>query len=218
MARRNRRRYGTLSGMRLYADRLPTAARQLLTDLIVVAWVYLWIRGAIWLHDLIEKLAVPGRKLEGAGGSLANNLAEAGEKVGRVPVVGDELTAPFEKAAAAARSMAEAGHDQQVLVGKLALALSLALLVFPLGLVLLGWLPLRIRWIRRAADAGRLRSGPAGRDLLALRALANQPLRKLTRIDPDVSEAWRRGDEATVDALAALELRGLGLRPRPLRG
>jgi hypothetical protein len=53
---------------------------------------------------------------------------------------------------------------------------------------------------------------PAGRDLLALRALATQPLGRLTRVAPDVAEAWRRGDDATVDALAALELRQLGLR------
>ncbi|MFY1672602.1 hypothetical protein ACN27G_21985 [Plantactinospora sp. WMMB334] len=203
--------------MKIYADRIPTAARQVLTDLLVVAWVYLWIRAAMWLHDLVQKLAVPGRKLEGAGGGLADNLADAGGKVGRLPVVGDELTSPFEKAAGAARAMADAGREQQELVGELALALSLALLVFPLGVVLLGWLPLRVRWMRRAAAAKALRSAPAGRDLLALRALANQPIRRLTRIDPDVAQAWRRGDVGAVEALAALELRALGLRGAPGR-
>nr|MDT0662413.1 hypothetical protein [Micromonospora sp. DSM 115978] len=199
--------------MKIYADRFPTAARQLVTDLLAVAWVYLWVRAGMWLHDLIEKLAVPGQKLEGAGGGLADNLADAGGKVGRVPIVGDELTAPFTQAAEAARSMADAGRDQQDLVADLALGLSLAVVVFPIALVVLGWLPLRLRWMRRAAAAKALRSAPAGRDLLALRALATQPLSRLTRITPDVAEAWRRGDDTTVDALAALELRALGLRP-----
>ncbi|MBM0258570.1 hypothetical protein [Micromonospora sp. 4G55] len=198
--------------MKIYADRFPVALRQLLTDLLVVVWVYAAIRFALWVHDLVQKLAVPGQKLEGAGGGLADNLAEAGGKVGRVPLVGDELTAPFERAAEAARAVADAGRDQQELVGQLALALAIAVLVFPLALVLFGWLPLRVRWMRRAASAKALAAAPAGRDLLALRALAGQPLRKLTRIDPDVAEAWRRGDDATVDALAALELRRLGLR------
>ncbi|MGC5052768.1 hypothetical protein ACLQ2S_15085 [Micromonospora sp. DT48] len=202
--------------MKIYADRFPTALRQLLTDLLVVVWVYAAIRGALWLHDLVQKLAVPGQKLEGAGGGLADNLAEAGGKVGRVPLVGDELTAPFERAASAARSLAEAGRDQQELVDQLALALAVGLLIVPLALVVFGWLPLRIRWIRRAGSAAALATAPAGRDLLALRALAGQPLRELTRISPDVAEAWRQGDEATVDALAALELRRLGLRsPNP---
>ncbi|MGC4895262.1 hypothetical protein [Micromonospora sp. DT31] len=198
--------------MKIYADRFPSVVRQFLTDLLVVVWVYAAVRFALWVHDLVEKLAVPGRKLEGAGGGLADNLAEAGGKVGRVPLVGDELTAPFNRAADAARSVAEAGRDQQELVGQLALALAVAVLVFPLGLVLFGWLPLRVRWMRRAGAAKAMAAVPAGRDLLALRALAGQPLSKLTRIGPDVAESWRRGDDATVDALAALELRGLGLR------
>jgi hypothetical protein len=200
--------------VRIYADRYPTFLRQVITDLLVVAWVYVWIRAALWLHDQVEKLGVPGAKLEGAGTGLADNLADAGGKVGRVPIVGDQLTAPFEKAAAAARSMAEAGRDQQELVGDLALALAVITLVFPIGLVLLGWLPLRVRWIRRAGAAASLRSAEAGRDLLALRALATQPLRKLNRIGPDVVDAWRRSDASTVDALAALELKALGLRNR----
>lgn len=200
--------------MRIYADRYPTFLRQVLTDLLVVAWIYFWIRAALWLHDQVEKLGVPGAKLEGAGSGLADNLADAGGKVGRVPIVGDELTAPFEKAAEAARSLAEAGRDQQDLVGNLALALAVITLVFPIGLVLLGWLPLRVRWIRRASAAASLRSAEAGRDLLALRALATQPLRKLNRIGPDVVDAWRRSDESTVDALASLELKALGLRTR----
>ncbi|MGN9809034.1 hypothetical protein ACTMSW_06715 [Micromonospora sp. BQ11] len=198
--------------MKIYADRFPTAVRQLITDLLVVAWVYAAVRGALWLHDLVQKLAVPGQKLEGAGSGLADNLGEAGGKVGRVPLVGDELTAPFERAADAARSLADAGRDQQELVDQLALALAVAFLVFPIGLVLFGWLPLRLRWMRRAGSAAKLAAAPAGRDLLALRALATQPLGTLTRIGPDVAEAWRRGDDATVDALAALELRQLGLR------
>jgi hypothetical protein len=198
--------------VKIYADRPATVLRQLLTDALVVVWVYLWIKAAMWLHDLVQKLATPGRKLEEAGSGIADNLADAGGKVGRVPIVGDELTAPFTKAADAARSVAEAGRDQQALVDDLALWLSISVAVFPLALVLLVWLPLRVRWIRRAGAAAALRGGAAGRDLLALRALATQPLRRLAKIDPDVATRWREEDPSTVDALAALELRSLGLR------
>jgi hypothetical protein len=196
----------------MYADRPVVALRQIFTDLLVVAWVWFWVWAALRLHDLVEKLAVPGQKLENAGGGIADNLADAGDRVDNVPAVGDALATPFEKAADAARVIADAGREQQELVGDLALALALALLVFPLGLVLLGWLPLRVRWMRRAGAAAALRAAPAGRDLLALRALATQPLRRLAALGPDVAESWRRGDDTTVDALAALELRGLGMR------
>jgi hypothetical protein len=200
--------------IRLYADRPLPAARQLLTDLFVVAWVIFWVWAAMRLYDLVEKLAVPGQKMEGAGTGIADNLSEAGSKVDRVPAVGDALAKPFEKAADAARALAEAGRDQQETVRDIALALSLAMLAVPLALVLFGWLPLRIRWMRRAGTAAALRGVPAGRDLLAMRALATQPLRRLAVLGPDPVNAWRRGDESTVDALAALELRRLGMRVR----
>jgi len=199
--------------VKLYADRLPVAIRQLLIDLLVVLWVYAWIRAGRWVHDLVLKLGVPGQKLEGAGTGMADNLAAAGGKVGRVPLVGDELTQPFTRAAEAARSLAEAGRESQEMVGTLALVLSLLLLAVPLGLVLFGWLPLRLRWMRRAGVAAAVRDQPAGRDLLALRALAGRPLNQLTRLGPDIAQSWRNGDAAAVDALAALELRDLGLRP-----
>ena len=197
----------------MYADRLPTAIRQLLTDIAVVIWVYAWIRAGLWLHATVLKLGVPGQKLESAGSGIADNLADAGGKVGRVPLVGDQLTKPFTGAANAARSLAEAGRQQQEVVGNLALALVLLALVLPLGLVLFLWLPLRLRWMRRAGVASAVRDDPSGRDLLALRALATRPLNQLAALGPDVAQSWRAGDASTLDALAALELRDLGLRP-----
>ncbi|RZU52629.1 hypothetical protein EV385_4503 [Krasilnikovia cinnamomea] len=199
--------------MKWYADRLPVAARQIVTDLLVVVWVYFWIRVALWVHSTVLKLAVPGAKLEGAGTSIADNLADVGGKVGGVPVVGDQLTRPFTGAADAARSLADAGRQQQELIGTVALVMAFVVVALPLTLVLLGWLPLRLRWMRRAGVASRVRQQPAGRDLLALRALAGRPLNELTRLGPDIAQSWRDGDPEAVDALAALELRCLGLRP-----
>jgi hypothetical protein len=197
----------------MYADRLPTAVRQLLTDLLVVFWVYAWIRAGIWINDTVQKLGVPGQKLQEAGTGIAGNLSDIGGKVGRVPLVGDELTSPFNQAAGAANSLAEAGRQQQEIVGNLALAMALLLVAVPLSLVLFGWLPLRLRWMRRAAVAVKVRNEPAGQDLLALRALATRPLNELTRLGPDIAQSWRNGDAAAVQALAALELKDLGLKP-----
>jgi hypothetical protein len=199
--------------VKLYADRVPVAIRQLLTDILIVVWVYAWIRVGIWVHDLVLKLGLPGQKLEGAGTGIADNLADAGGKVGRVPLVGDQLTQPFTRAADAARSLAQAGRDQQEFVANLAPIMALVVLAVPLCLVLFLWLPLRLRWMRRAGLAARVRDEPAGRDLLALRALASRPLNQLTRLGPDIAQSWRNGDAAAVDALAALELKDLGLRP-----
>ncbi|HTJ39905.1 MAG TPA: hypothetical protein VL738_42440 [Dactylosporangium sp.] len=198
--------------MKLYADRTPVAIRQLLTDALVVAWVYAWVRLGLALFDLIQRLAAPGRKLEGAGEGLASNLNSAGDKIKGVPGVPDSVAAPFTNAANAATSLANAGREQQDIVNDLAWTLSIVVVVVPLLFVVGVWLPLRIRWIRRAGSAARLRAVTAGRDLLALRALTTQPLRRLLRVDPEIAALWRRGDPDAVEALARLELRSLGLR------
>ncbi|MGA5303663.1 hypothetical protein ACPCHT_27315 [Nucisporomicrobium flavum] len=201
----------------MYADRLPTAVRQLLTDLAVVLWVYAWIRAGFWVNDMVEKLGVPGQKLQEAGTGIAGNLGDIGGKVGRVPLVGDDLTAPFNSAAGAASQLAEAGRQQQEIVGKLAVTMALLIVAVPLALVLFLWLPRRLRWMRRAGVAAVVREQPAGRDLLALRALAGRPLNELAALGPDIAQSWRNGDADAVEALAALELRDLGLRPAKAR-
>ena len=197
--------------MKLYAERLPTAIRQLLTDVVVVIWVYLWIRAGLWVHDMVARLAVPGQKLESAGGGIADNLADAGSKVNRVPLVGDQLVKPFNGAADAARAIADAGRQQQHIVDQMSVLLAVLAVSVPLALVIFLWLPLRLRWMRRAGVASAVRAEPAGRDLLALRALAGRPLNELTRLGPDIAQSWRNGDAEAVDALAALELKQLGL-------
>jgi hypothetical protein len=97
-------------------------------------------------------------------------------------------------------------------VHNLAVTLVVLLLIVPLALVLFVWLPMRVRWIRRASYATALRAGRSGRDLLALRALANQPLRRLAghRARPGERVAGRR--RLHCGLAGQLELRTLGLR------
>src|SRR5256885_15009721 len=111
--------------------------------------------------------------------------------------------------------MADAGRQEVQVAHDLAWALALLLLVGPVLVVLLGWLPLRLRWIRRASAAVGLRDGTAGRDLLALRALANQPLRRLVAIDADPVGSRRSGDSSPVDAPAPPQLQPPGRPPPP---
>jgi hypothetical protein len=198
--------------MKLYADTPGRRGWQLVTDLLVVAWLWFWIWLATRLYALVLTLGLPGQKLAGAGDGMANGLAEAGAKVHRVPVAGDSLAEPFTRAATAARSLADAGRAEQTSVHRLAWVLALLLLAVPVAVVLLGWVPRRARWVRRASVAAALRGSGPGDDLLALRALANQPLRRLSTVDDDPVAAWRRGDPEAVAALAALELRRFGLR------
>jgi hypothetical protein len=153
--------------MKIYADLPGAGMRQFMTDLLVLAWIAFWVWAGTWVYDRVSRLAVPGQQIEGAGVGMAGGLSDASDKIGSVPVVGDALASPFDRAATAAESLADGGRAQQAAVHNLALALVALVLIVPLALVLLGWLPLRLRWIHRATLAATLRSRPSGRDLLA---------------------------------------------------
>ncbi|GAA1826816.1 hypothetical protein GCM10009682_52940 [Luedemannella flava] len=202
--------------MKLYAETPRVRTGQLFTDVCVVAWIAFWIWASFQLHDLIMDLAGPGERAQAAGEGLAGNLSDAGSKAANVPLVGSSLSSPFTKAAEAAQSLADAGQQLQVAVEKIAYAAGLLVVIVPLALVVLGWLPWRVRWVRRATAAAALRDEPAGVDMLALRALARRPLRKLVACNPNAAKAWRDGDPEVVRALAAMELAAMGLSDRDL--
>jgi hypothetical protein len=200
--------------VKLYAETAGLRARQVLGDLAVLAWTAAWAAAGLGLYRLVEKLAVPGERVERAGSAFAGDIAEIQQKVGRVPVVGDELRDPFGRLAGVGRTLAEAGSTQQEVVQQLALWLGVAVAAVPVVALLLVWLPRRVAWAREAGAASRLRLDAADLELFAIRAVANRSLRELRRVTPDPAGALRAGDHV---GLAELELRALGLRARPRR-
>jgi hypothetical protein len=200
--------------MKLYAETAALRTRQLLGDLAVLAWTAAWVAAGLGMYRLVEKLAVPGQRVEQAGSAFAGDVAEIQQKVGRVPVVGGELRDPFGRLAGAGRALADAGATQQEVVHQLALWLGVAVAAVPVLALLLVWLPRRLAWAKEAGAASRLRAAGADLELFALRAVANRPLRDLHRVTPDPAGALRAGDHT---GLAELELRALGLRAQPRR-
>jgi hypothetical protein len=200
--------------VRLYAETAGLRGRQLLGDLAVLAWTAAWVAAGIALYRLVEKLAVPGQRVEQAGSAFAGNVAEIQRTIGRVPVVGDQLQDPFGRLAGTGQTLADAGVTQQEVVHQLALWLGLVVAAVPVVALLLAWLPGRVSWAREAGAASRLRLDGADLELFAIRAVANRPLRQLRRVSADPAGALRSGE---YEALADLELRALGLRARPRR-
>jgi hypothetical protein len=195
--------------VKLYAETAGLRARQILGDLAVAAWTAAWVWAGVTLYRLVEKLAVPGARLEQAGGGFAGNVAEIQRTIGRVPVVGDQLQDPFGRLAGTGQTLADAAVTQQEVVHQLALWLGLAVAAVPVVALLLAWLPGRVSWAREAGAASRLRLDGADLELFAIRAVANRPLRQLRRVSADPAGALRSGE---YEALADLELRALGLR------
>jgi hypothetical protein len=195
--------------VKLYAETAGLRARQVLGDLAVLAWTAAWVWAGLTLYRLVGKLAVPGARLQQAGGGFAGDVAEIQQKVGRLPVVGEELQGPFGRLAGVGQTLADAGATQQEVVHQLALWLGVVAAAVPIIALLLVWLPRRVTWIREAGAASRLRLDGADLELFALRAVANRSLRELHRVTPDPAGDLRAGD---FGALADLELRALGLR------
>lgn len=199
---------------KLYAEVSRFRNRQVMQDLGLLAWSYLWIRVGMHVYDLVLRLAEPGQTVERAGLGLSGTLADISSKVAEIPVVGGSLRGPFEAAGEAGAALQRAGVAQQEVVHDLAQWLGVLLAVIPISYVAYRYLPDRWRWIREASAASSLRIDAEDLHLFALRAIARQPLYELQRVTPDPAAALARGD---YEPLAALELGSLGLKSSATR-
>jgi hypothetical protein len=196
--------------MRFYAEHPRRAALQLLADLLVVAWVTVCVLAARAARETLLQLQAPARTLEGAGQSISGAFDGAAQTASGVPFVGDDLARALGTGTGAGDSLATAGRDSVETIATVALGTAIGIVLLGALPVLMVWLPLRLRYARAARSAITARA--VDTDLLALRAIARRPVRRLLAVSPDPAAAWRRDDRQVVHDLAALELRSLGLR------
>ena len=195
-----------------YATTPARFVAQLVSDLVLIAWTTVWVLVGMAVHSAVATIAEFGGHVEHGANGIAHNLDSAGSGAGRVPLIGDVLSKPLTAAGAAARDIAGAGHHLDTTASWLAWLLAVAVALPPVLALAMPWLFLRIRFVRRKWTVITLARTPAGEQLLALRALANRPLRKLAAISPDPVGAWRAHDGVAIRGLAALELRSAGVR------
>lgn len=143
-------------------------------------------------------------------------MTEIADTIGGTPLVGDRLTGPFTGAADAGGSLVSAGDSLESGVSRLAQLLGILTAGVPIILVLAAYLLVRLLSARRMSAMAGFRDAPGGAELLALRALVTQRPARLATVGEDPLGGWRAGDEGQVAALAALELRRLGLRAVPV--
>lgn len=198
--------------MKLYADLPARRTLQIAGDLFLIVWVSGWTWLARTVRDATLELRVPGYQIDSSATDLAERLKDAGGVVSGIPLVGDDVQKPFDGAGGAAEGLAGAGRSQVAAIESLAFWLAIAVALIPILLVLVIYLPARIRFVVRATAGRRFVDAGADLDLFALRALAGQPLHKLARIHDDPAGAWRSQEAETVDRLARLELRSVGLK------
>lgn len=202
--------------MKLYSDFGGRRAYQIAGDLVALLLIVLGIVLAVTIHNAIAALEGIGRDVERSGSDFSKTMSDIGKQLGGVPLIGGGIRAPFDGASDAGGTLADAGSSWQEGVERLATLVGWTVALLVVLIVLVGWVrPRLVGAVKRAAVA-RLAALVSNQDLLALRALTTRPARALTRIDPDVVAAWRRGDQVVIRDLAALELRASGVRLRDI--
>ncbi len=197
--------------MQLYAERPIRRTAQLVSDLLAVLLVVI----AVWLgtsvYDQVMKLRAPGDGLVDAGTGLRGTFDSAANSADRIPLVGDALAKALHGGSDVGTKLTDAGRWQIDAVENLAWWLAAIIIALPVLVLLVSWLPLRWHYTRRATAAARLRTlGDEGLDLLALRALATQPLHRLASVG-EPATGWRERDRDVIAKLAGHELARHGL-------
>jgi hypothetical protein len=197
-----------------YSDHPVRGSLQILGDAVVLVWVVGWVLVGRFVKDAMDEIAKLGYGIQTGAGGVANGLHKAGSEASGVPLVGDKLSSPFNQAGGAAGSLAHSGQQFGDRLTWLGTPLAVLIAGLPILLVVAFWLPLRWRYARRAGATVELARTPQGRDVLALRALANEPVARLTAISADPVGDWRRENPEVVSRLAGVEMRRRGVRRR----
>ncbi|MFC7430278.1 MULTISPECIES: hypothetical protein [unclassified Agrococcus] len=200
--------------MQLYSARPDRLAWQVLGDLAAVGALVaaIWLAGEV--TRAIDSLARFGVQMQDAGSQLSDTLLGAADGLEDIPLVGSGLGQPFVDAAGAADELTTAGRTLEAAIHALATGVGAAVWIVTALVLVVVWLVPRLRFALRSAETARVAATPAGRDLLALRALVARPLGELQAVAPDPLRAIRDGDDAVLDALAGLELSASGVRRR----
>lgn len=197
--------------MAIYARPSWRLARQVVADVFVLVWAAVWWSVSRTVKAAVDAVADPARDMVDALSGLEQDMTDAANGAGGVPMIGDRLRVPFDSAAAGVAGLGGDAQAQINAVENLAAVCGWCVFGIPVLVVLIIWSPARIRFVLRATAARRALATGADVDLFALRALATQPLARLHRIDADPLAAWRAGDREVVRALADLELRRCGV-------
>ncbi|CAN5609558.1 hypothetical protein BH24ACT11_BH24ACT11_17980 [soil metagenome] len=182
-------------------------------DGLVAFWLVLWLVMGAWtgytmwqLSELGDTLTSSGEALESAGTAL--------DALGGVPVVGDRTAELGKQVVDTAADVTRSGGEFKARFRVLAVLIGVSIAAIPTTPVVGLYLPLRLQ---RRRDLANLRDAlaadgdsPRLQRYLAGRAIAALPYTKLTRISDD---PWRDLETGHTEALAAAELRRLGLRP-----
>ncbi len=188
----------------------------LLGDVLVVAWVLLWIAAGIAVADTVGELRSLSDTAADTGRAITGS-AETLKSVGDLPVVGGGIDDAAGEIRNAGEDITRQGEDARNEIERLALLLGLSVALIPILPVLWVYLPPRVARERERHALTRLlangRGDAAFERLLAGRAAHNLSYRQLRGIS---DEPGRDLEEGRYEELARAELHRMGLPPKAL--
>lgn len=200
--------------MRFYPE-IPSQRRAaIVRDLAVLLLLLVFGWLGYTVYESVDRLAVLGRGVQDAGGSVSRGFERAADAVDETPLVGGELAESLREAGeGTGGNVAEFGRAGEERVHRLAVVLGLIVFGVPALLLLLQEVPPRVARMQAltAADRVLVRGDPERRRVLAMRAAFSLPYAELLRYTADPF-----GDlaEGRYDALVAAVLEDSGLRAR----
>lgn len=181
-------------------------------DVGVSVWVVVWIALGLLLWSDISAQAQLSDDVIRVGAAV-RSTGEALGVVGGLPLVGGRIGEFADRIETMGAEVQASGRDSRDGILRAAVIAGLGVGVLPAALVLLLYLPARIRWKRYAGAIAAALPGAAGdpafEQYLARRAVDALPWDTLRTITPDPWGDIGRGD---CRALADAELERLGLR------
>src|SRR4051812_7448777 len=148
-----------------YAQRRGRMLGQLAGDLFMVVWIVLWWLAGRFTQRIVDAIATPARSSADAARRLADQVGQAAEQSGRIPGIGDELRKPFDAAVGSLQSVINAADEQVATIERAGLLLGWLVSLIPVVLLLVIWLPARIRFVLRARAAKPFLDAEADLDL-----------------------------------------------------
>jgi len=198
--------------MNFYPDAPKPFRRVITRDLVVLALLVLFVWMGVKSYQAVDRLSVLGEGVEQAGTSVNDGFDAAASTVGGLPVVGDRLSDALTSAGqTTGGNVADIGRQGQQNVETLARGTGVAVVGVPTLIVLLIYLPGRIRLMRDLAASKRVFIGlddPDRRRLIAMRAAMSLPLDQLLDHTPDPFGDLLAGRH---DALVSAALEDCGL-------
>jgi hypothetical protein len=198
--------------VKLYSDFAARRTRQIAMDIVAVVLIMASVANGVAVFSTVNDLSRFGRQMQDAGASFRTSMTDVGDRLGGVPLIGEGISVPFDAASGAGNTLEAAGQTQQDLILRAAIVLGIGVAALPILLLVLVWLLPRLRFATRATRTRALVRAGLDVELLALRALANQKIGTITKVDPDALGAWRRRDPEVMRRLAGLELKSVGIR------